>query len=112
MPKLNKPKYTIKTKPKYTTTISSPNQINITTLSKPSPNIPQPSLWNQNLVNLSFDDNKTKFRTNEYISTVIRQKDFQNGNYKNKIKLKEKSIRKKDLKNKCFSRLKFHRISL
>ena len=25
-------------------------------------------MWNQGLVNLDFDDNKTKFRTNDYIS--------------------------------------------
>ena len=29
-------------------------------------------LWNQGLVNLYFDDNKTRFGTNDYISNVIR----------------------------------------
>ena len=32
--------------------------------------------WNQGLVNLGFDDNKIRFRTNDYISSVIRQDDF------------------------------------
>ena len=29
-------------------------------------------LWNQGLVNFDFDDNKTRFRTNDYILSVIR----------------------------------------
>ena len=29
-------------------------------------------LWNQGLVNLDFDDNKIRFRTNYYISNMIR----------------------------------------
>ena len=33
-------------------------------------------MWNQGLVNLGFDDNKTKFETNDYISSVIKQEDF------------------------------------
>ena len=41
-------------------------------------------LWNQNLVNLSFDDNKTKFKTNYYILSMFRQDDFQSGNHKDK----------------------------
>ena len=41
-------------------------------------------LWNQGLVNLGFDDNKIGFRTNDYISSVIRQDDFQSGNHKDK----------------------------
>ena len=36
------------------------------------------------MVNLGFDDNKTKFRTNNYISSVIRQDDFQSKNHKDK----------------------------
>ena len=28
-------------------------------------------LWNQGLVNLDFDDNKTRFKTNDYISSMI-----------------------------------------
>ena len=31
---------------------------------------------NQGLVNLDFDDNKTRFRTNDHILSVIRQDDF------------------------------------
>ena len=41
-------------------------------------------VWNQGLVNLDFDDNKTRFKTNDYISSVIRQDNFQSGNYKDK----------------------------
>ena len=33
-------------------------------------------VWNQGLVNLDFDDNKTRFKTNDYILSVIRQDDF------------------------------------
>ena len=33
-------------------------------------------MWNQDLVNLNFDDNKTRFKTNDYISNMIRQDDF------------------------------------
>ena len=36
------------------------------------------------MVNLDFDDNKTRFRTNDYILSVIRQDNFQNGNHKDK----------------------------
>ena len=32
------------------------------------------------MVNLDFDDNKIRFRTNDHISSVIRQDDFQSGN--------------------------------
>ena len=41
-------------------------------------------LWNQSLVNLGFDDNKIRFRTNDYISSVIRQEGVQSGNHKDK----------------------------
>ena len=41
-------------------------------------------LWNQSLVNLDFGDNKIRFRTNDHISSVIRQDDFQSGNHKDK----------------------------
>ena len=41
-------------------------------------------MWNQGLVNLSFDDNKTRFRTNDYISSVFRQDDFQSDIHKDK----------------------------
>ena len=47
-------------------------------------------MWNQGLVNLDFDDNKTKFRINDYILSVIRQDDFQSGNPKTN-QAKEKS---------------------
>ena len=33
-------------------------------------------VWNQGLVNLDFDDNKTRFKANDYILSVIRQDDF------------------------------------
>ena len=55
-------------------------------------------LWNQGLVNLGFDDNKTKFRTNDYISSVFRQDDFQSGNHKDKSSQKE--IMKKKITSK------------
>ena len=41
-------------------------------------------LWNQGLVNVGFDDNKTRFRINDYISSVIRQDNFQSGNHEDK----------------------------
>ena len=41
-------------------------------------------MWNQGLDNLDFDDNKTRFRTNDYISSIIMQDGFQSGNHKNK----------------------------
>ena len=41
-------------------------------------------VWNQGLVNLGFDENKTRFKINDYISSVIRQDNFQSGNYKDK----------------------------
>ena len=40
------------------------------------------------MANLGFDNNKTKSGTNDYISSVIRQEDFQSDNYKDKIKSK------------------------
>ena len=46
-------------------------------------------IWNQGLVNLGFDDNKIRFRTNDYISSVIRQDDFQSGNHKDKSSQRE-----------------------
>ena len=41
-------------------------------------------MWNQGLDNLDFDDNKIRFKTNDYISSIIMQDDFQSGNHKNK----------------------------
>ena len=58
-------------------------------------------LWNQGLVNLDFDDNKTRFKTNDYISSVIRQDDFQSGNPKDKSSqgeiMKKKTISKRSV---------------
>ena len=36
------------------------------------------------MVNLDFDDNKTRFKTNDHISSVIKQDDFQSDNHKDK----------------------------
>ena len=55
-------------------------------------------MWNQSLVNLDFDDNKTRFRTNNHISSVIRQDDFQSGNHK------DKSIQGEIMKKKTTSK--------
>ena len=41
-------------------------------------------LWNQSFVNLGFDDKKIRFKTNDYISSMIRQDNFQSGNHKDK----------------------------
>ena len=61
----------------------------------------QTGLWNQGLVNLDFDDNKTRFRTNDYISSVIRKDDFQSGNHKDKSSqweiMKKKTTSKKSV---------------
>ena len=57
------------------------------------------SLWNQSLVNLDFDDNKIRFRTNDHISSVIRQDDFQSGNHKDKSSEGE-IIKKKTTSNR------------
>ena len=59
-------------------------------------------LWNQGLVNLGFDDNKTRFRTNDYISNVNRQDDFQSGNYKGKSSQREIKKKKKTSKRSVF----------
>ena len=59
-------------------------------------------LWNQGLVNLSFDDNKTRFRTNDYISSVIRQDNFQSGNHKDKSSQREIMKKKKTSKRSVF----------
>ena len=52
-------------------------------------------MWNQGLVNLGFDDNKTRFRTNDYISSMIRQGDFKSGNHKDKSSQREIMKKKK-----------------
>ena len=54
------------------------------------------------MVNLGFDDNKTNFRTNDYISSVIRQANFQNGNHKDKSSKKEIINKKKTSKRSVF----------
>ena len=59
-------------------------------------------MWNQDLVNLSFDDNKTRFRTNDYILSVIRQDDFQSGNHKDKSSKWEIMKKKTTLKRSVF----------
>ena len=66
-------------------------------------------LWNQGLVNLGFDDNKTRFRTNDYISSVIRQDDFQNDNHKNKSSQREIIKKKKTSKRSVFQDSSFIR---
>ena len=58
-------------------------------------------LWNQSLVNLDFDDNKIRFRTNDHISSVIRQDDFQSGNHKDKSSQGE-TIKKITSKRRVF----------
>ena len=51
------------------------------------------------MVNLSFGDNKTRFRTNDYFSSVIRQDDFQSGNHR------DKSSQRKIIKKKKTSKI-------
>ena len=36
------------------------------------------------MINLGCDDNKIRFKTNDYISSMIKQDDFQSGNHKDK----------------------------
>ena len=59
-------------------------------------------LWNQGLVNLGFDDNKIRFKTNDYISSVIRQDDFQSGNHKDKSSQRAIIKKKKTSKRSVF----------
>ena len=66
-------------------------------------------MWNQCLVNLDFDDNKTRFRTNDYISSVIRQDDFQSDNYKNKSSQWEIMKKKTTSKRSVFQNSSFIR---
>ena len=61
-------------------------------------------LWNQGLVNLDFDDNKTRFKTNDHISSVIRQDDFQSGNHKDNH-AKEKSWRRRPPQREEFCKI-------
>ena len=64
-------------------------------------------MLNQGFVNLDFDDNKTKFRTNNYISSMIRQDNFQCGNYKDKSSQKEIIKKKKTSKINVFQNPSF-----
>ena len=57
------------------------------------------------MVNLDFDDNKTRFRTNDYISSVIRQDDFQSGNPKDKSSQGEIMKKKTTSKRSVFQDL-------
>ena len=59
-------------------------------------------LWNQYLVNIDFDDNKRRFRINDYISSVIRQNDFPSGNHKDKSSQKEIMKKKTTSKRSIF----------
>ena len=66
-------------------------------------------MWNQGLVNLDFDDNKTRFRTNDHILSVIRQDDFQSGNYKDKSSQGEIMKKKTTSKKRVFQDQSFIR---
>ena len=54
------------------------------------------------MVNLGFDDNKTRFKTNDSISSVIKQEDFQSGNHKDKSSQREIIKKKKTSKRNVF----------
>ena len=54
------------------------------------------------MVNLDFDNNKIGFRTNDYISSVIRQDDFQSGNHKDKSSQRAIIKKKKTSKRSVF----------
>ena len=54
------------------------------------------------MVNLDFDDNKTRFRTNDYISNVIKQDDFQSGNHEDKSSQGEIMKKKTTSKRRVF----------
>ena len=62
-------------------------------------------LWNQGLINLDFDNNKIRFKTNDHISSVIRQDDFQSGNPKTN-QVKEKSWRRRPPQREEFFKTK------
>ena len=61
------------------------------------------------MVNLDFDDNKTRFITNDYISSVIRQDNFQSGNHKDKSSQGEIMKKKTTSKRSVFQDLSFIR---
>ena len=61
------------------------------------------------MVHCDFDDNKTRFRTNDFISSVIRQDDFQSGNHKDKSSQGEITKKKTTSKRSVFQDLSFIR---
>ena len=61
------------------------------------------------MVNLDIDDNKTRFRTNDHISSVIRQNDFQSGNHKDKSSQGEIMEKNTTSKRSVFQDLSFIR---
>ena len=61
------------------------------------------------MLNLDFDGNKTRFRTNDYISSVIRQDDFQSGNHKDKSSQGEIMKKKTTSKRSVFQNPSFIR---
>ena len=66
-------------------------------------------MWNQCLINLNFDDNKTRFGTNDYISSVTKQDDFQSGNHKDKSSQGEIMKKNTTYKRSVFQDLSFIR---
>ena len=56
-----------------------------------------------------FDDKKTRFRTNDYISSVIRQDNFQSGNHKDKSSHGEIMKKKTTSKSRVFQDQSFIR---
>ena len=61
------------------------------------------------MVNLDFDDNKIMFRTNDHISSVIRQDNFQSGNHKDKSSQREITNKKTTSKRRVFQDQSFIR---
>ena len=61
------------------------------------------------MVNLDFDDNKTMFRTNDHILSVIRQDDFQSDNHKDKSSQGEIMKKKTTSKRRAFQDQSFLR---
>ena len=61
------------------------------------------------MVNLDFDDNKIKFKTNDYISSVVRQDDFQSDNHKDKSSQGEIMKKKTTSKRRVFQDSSFIR---
>ena len=54
------------------------------------------------MVDLGFDDNKIRFKTNDYISSMIRQDNFQSDNHKDKLSQIKIIKKKKTLKISIF----------